>query len=226
MTLHCTVSRIMSKSVHSSTGNVWWYTTIGGRCIFLLSPGCVLRSHILNVKLWWTHEEDFYSMVWLINLKYNKNQYHTEKHLRNVLRDSITGWEINDNIYIHYPVTADHGLGCLRTPWMCTIQVHPSSKLLVDWICWPGWRGMSALDGARLVSTPRDSTWARACLGLFHIPCSTLSLEPVPGNSGPGQLPGSLSGTIKARLLLGLFNNILSKGSVSLTGERVGVRPN
>ncbi len=56
------------------------------------------------------------------------------KHFRSIPRDSITGWEISDNIYVHYPLSMGHWLSCFWTPWMCTIQVHCSSKLLVDWI--------------------------------------------------------------------------------------------
>ncbi len=86
-------------------------------------------------------------------------------------------------------------VGCSRSPWRCTIQAHPSLKLQVDWRCsglagrgWVPWRG-------GWVSTPHNSTWAGACLCLFHFPCCTLSPGLVPGNSGSGQFPGSLSGT-------------------------------
>jgi hypothetical protein len=50
-------------------------------------------------------------------------------HLRGVPRDSITGWEIKNNFYVHCSLAAGSGLGRLR---MFTIQVHPSWKLQVD----------------------------------------------------------------------------------------------
>ncbi len=67
------------------------------------------------------HAEMFYSMGWSINLKDNNNQYYSDKHLRSVLNDSITGREINDNIYLYCSVAVDHGLGCSQSPWMCTL---------------------------------------------------------------------------------------------------------
>ncbi len=74
-------------------------------------------------------------MVWLINLKIATINTTRMNHLRSVPRDSITGWEIKNNMYVQYPVVSDPGLGCSRIPWMWTIQVHPSWSLLVDWIC-------------------------------------------------------------------------------------------
>jgi hypothetical protein len=68
------------------------------------------------------------------------------KQLGDVPKDSITGWEIKNNMNIHCLVATGSGLGRSR---MYTIQVHPSWKLQVDWtpLAWlgggrcPGWRG-------------------------------------------------------------------------------------
>jgi hypothetical protein len=78
-------------------------------------------------------------------------------------------------MYVHYPVSTDHGLGCLWTPWMCTIQVYPSSKLPVDWICsglagrrWVPWAEVGwvsnhmiphKLGWAEIYSTPASFAW-------------------------------------------------------------------
>jgi hypothetical protein len=93
---------------------------------------------------------------WFINLKDNNNQYYAYKTLRSVPRDSVTGWEINDNIYIHYPIAADHKLGCSQIPWMWIIQVHSSWKLQVNWIC-------SSLTGGGWV------LWVEGGRSLLHI---------------------------------------------------------
>ncbi len=79
------------------------------------------------------------------------------QYLRSVPQDSNTGGKINYNIYIHCSASADHGFGQLRTFLLCTIQVHPSARLLVDWICcglcgggWVAWVGEGH------ISTPYD----------------------------------------------------------------------
>jgi hypothetical protein len=53
------------------------------------------------------------------------------KYFRVVLKESHTGGKRNDNIYIHCSASADHGVGCLRTFLVSTIQVYPSARLLV-----------------------------------------------------------------------------------------------
>ncbi len=102
-------------------------------------------------------------IAWLINLNDNKNQYYMDKHVRNAPRDSITGWEINDNRHIHYPVAADHGLGCSWIPWAFTLQVCPSWKLQVDWICsgLAGDRWVPWVEGGRslLNMIPHGPSW-------------------------------------------------------------------
>ncbi len=61
-------------------------------------------------------------------------------------------------VSLRYPVVVDHGLGCSPTSWMYTIEVDPSSKLQVDWIC-------SGLAGGGWVP------WVEGCLysTLFHM---------------------------------------------------------
>ncbi len=54
------------------------------------------------------------------------------KYLRSVPQESITGGKINGNFYIYCSASTDHGFGCLRTVLVCTIQVHPSVRLLAD----------------------------------------------------------------------------------------------
>ncbi len=82
---------------------------------------------------------------------------------------------VGHNMYIHYPVDADPGLGCSQIPWVCTIQVHPSWRLQVDWICsglaggvWVPWveGGRSLLQMilhgpglAEIHSTPASFAW-------------------------------------------------------------------
>ncbi len=43
--------------------------------------------------------------------------------------------EIDDNIYIYCPESADHGLGCLCIFLVYFIQVHPWAELPADWVC-------------------------------------------------------------------------------------------
>jgi hypothetical protein len=44
----------------------------------------------------------------------------------------ITGAKINGNANSHPLASADHGFGCARIFLVCSIQVHPSAKLLID----------------------------------------------------------------------------------------------
>ncbi len=54
--------------------------------------------------------------MWLIKpKKYDNNQDYADNHLGNIPKDSITGWEIKNNNYVHSPVAADSGLGCSQT---------------------------------------------------------------------------------------------------------------
>ncbi len=70
-------------------------------------------------KVWWTQLEILYSMMWLIKLKTKITRISTMRinHLGDVPKDSITRWEIMNNMHIHCPVAADSGLGC---SWMST----------------------------------------------------------------------------------------------------------
>jgi hypothetical protein len=52
------------------------------------------------------------------------------KYFRIVPQESITGGKINGNIYVQHLLITD--LGCCGTVLVCTIQVHPSVRLLVD----------------------------------------------------------------------------------------------
>ncbi len=103
----------------------------------------------------------FYSMGWLINLKDNEIPYYVDKTFEECSKWQYF-WMRNKwqySIYIHYPVTADHGLGCSQNPWMCTIHIHPSSKLQIDWIC-------SGLAGGGWVPWVEG---AGLCFTWFHI---------------------------------------------------------
>ncbi len=85
----------------------------------------------------------------------------------------------------YYPVARDHRLGCSWTPWICTIQVHPSWKLQVDWIC-------SGLAGGGWVPWLKGSRSLLPTIphGLGSVlACSLLLLHPLPWT-------GSLSGTV------------------------------
>jgi hypothetical protein len=46
--------------------------------------------------------------------------------------------QIDGNIYIHCPVSADHGLGCLCIFLVCSIQVHPSVQWTESVVAWVG----------------------------------------------------------------------------------------
>jgi hypothetical protein len=68
-----------------------------------------------------------YSMMWLIKPKtYNNNQYYAITTWGNVPKDSITGWEIKNNIYVHSPLATGSGFGCLQmsTPLFRSILVE------------------------------------------------------------------------------------------------------
>ncbi len=112
-----------------------------------------IQENVMNTS------RSFYSMVRLIKLIINTAQIN---HLSGVPRDSITGWEKNNNMNIYYPVAADPRWGCLGSPWMCTIHVHPSWRLQIDWVYsgltgggWVPW-----VEGGQ-VSASHDSTGAR-----------------------------------------------------------------
>ncbi len=114
-------------------------------------------------KMQWTHMEAFISWLCLINQICKIITINTKQtnYFRVVLQESHTGGKINDNIYIHCSTSADHGFGCSWTFLVGTIQVYPSARLLVYWICsclggrgwvaWvegaerPGWRRGTSL---------------------------------------------------------------------------------
>jgi hypothetical protein len=73
------------------------------------------------------HMEIIYSMMWLIKPKtYKNNQYYADNHLGNISKDSITGWEIKNNIYVHSPMATGSGLGCpqMATPLFRSILIE------------------------------------------------------------------------------------------------------
>ncbi len=78
------------------------------------------------------------------------------KYLRSVPQESITGRKINGTIYVHCSGSTDNGFGCLQTLMLCTIQVHPSARLLVDWIC-------TGLGGGGLAA------WVEGVTSLHHM---------------------------------------------------------
>ncbi len=59
---------------------------------------------------------------------------HTRKtrYLRSGPQENDTSPKINGNTHSHRLVFADHGFGCVRVFLVCSIQVHPSARLLVD----------------------------------------------------------------------------------------------
>jgi hypothetical protein len=74
----------------------------------------------------------FYSIVWLINLKDNSNQYYSDKpfevHSKRQyywmrIKEQYIYCKTYDVHILHYPKAADPRLGCLRILWMCNIQV-------------------------------------------------------------------------------------------------------
>jgi hypothetical protein len=93
-----------------------------------------------------------YYMVWLINLKDNNNQYYPDKPFERCFKRQYysTRWEIKNNIYIHYPVAADPGLGCSRSircalSRSISLESCKKTEFPVTWLggggeC-PGWRG-------------------------------------------------------------------------------------
>ncbi len=98
-------------------------------------------------------------------------------YLRSVLQENITGGKING---IDCSAFADHRFGCSQTLLVCTIQVHPSARLLVDWIWsglgggggWLGRRGVSGLGGG---GAHLHSTWFHTGLGWAEIHCTPAS---------------------------------------------------
>ncbi len=101
------------------------------------------RKNVMNVL------GSYYSMV-VVNQPKEISTINTKqtKYLRSVQQESITGGKINGYFYIYCSASTDHRFGCLRTVLVCTIQVHPSVRLLADWIYsglgggdeWLGWR--------------------------------------------------------------------------------------
>ncbi len=81
------------------------------------------------------------------------NTNHT-KYLRSVPQE--TGGKINGTIYVHCSGSTDNGFGCLQTLMLCTIQVHPSARLLVGWIC-------TGLGGGGLAA------WVEGVTSLLHM---------------------------------------------------------
>ncbi len=80
-----------------------------------------------------TAHGSFYSVV-VVNqpkkiIKINTKQ---TKYLLSVPQESNTGGKINSNIYLHSSASAAPGFGCSPTFLICTIQVDPSARLLVD----------------------------------------------------------------------------------------------
>jgi hypothetical protein len=89
-------------------------------------------------KIQWTYytHGSFYSVL-VVNQPEQIITINTKqtKYLRSVPQESITGGKINGDIYIHCFASTGHGFDCSRTLLLCIIQVHPSTRLLVDRIC-------------------------------------------------------------------------------------------
>ncbi len=84
----------------------------------------VILYHITRIKS--LNSNSFYSGVWLIKLKDKNNQYYVDKPFESVPQDSITRWEIKNNIYMHYPGVADTDWATCESPG-CT---HPGPSFL------------------------------------------------------------------------------------------------
>ncbi len=74
----------------------------------------------------------FYSVVGVNQPKEIRTFYTKRTEYLSVPQECITEGKINANIYVHRSASADHGFGYSGTLLMCTIQVHPSARLLVD----------------------------------------------------------------------------------------------
>jgi hypothetical protein len=75
----------------------------------------------------------FYSVVFQINLKDNISQYYAAETFEECSMRQYY-WMRNKWQYLRTLIHLGQGLGCSRTLWVRTIQVHPFSKLQVDWI--------------------------------------------------------------------------------------------
>jgi hypothetical protein len=84
------------------------------------------QENVMNIH------RSFYSAFVVNQPKKNEKNPKRTKYLRSVPQDNTIGGKINGNIYIHSFASADQGFGCSQTVLVCTIQVHPSTGLLVD----------------------------------------------------------------------------------------------
>ncbi len=109
-------------------------------------------SVIAARKMRWTHLEVFYSMLWIINLKDNNNQYYADKTFEECSKRQYY-WVRNkcQYIYKHYPVAVDWITdqaarklpGCTPSrsiPLQSCKYTESVVALLVGDEC-PGWRG-------------------------------------------------------------------------------------
>jgi hypothetical protein len=122
--------RSMLSSLHGFLHR-WWRKAGGSRQCWLTvldrSRGIVMNTN-----------GSLYSVI-VVNQPKKIIQINTEQtNIWGVFHN--TAGKINDNIYIHCLVSADHGFGCLRIFLVCPIEVHPSARLLVYWV-WSGLGG-------------------------------------------------------------------------------------